>query len=296
MSTTQQTTETTSPSRGRRRRLGALTVSGVAVLALSLGACGGGDDSAAPATSSSTTASPATELSAFQVVQASAKQSQEAGSAKFSLNVDGSTGGTPVQLSGEGSFDADAQAVQMAVTLPAQAGGGEVTLRMVGGSVYLSGAPMTAQGQWMQVPLDAAASSGLDTSQLDPTKALEQLQAVAEDVQEVPAVNVRGVQAKGYSGTIDAAKAVAALPAEQQTEEAKAAAAEIGSVPFTLYVDDQNRPVRMTEQVEVDETSTVSISMDYYDWGSDVDIAAPDAGSVTQVPGTAATAAAATGA
>ncbi|MGI4895195.1 MAG: LppX_LprAFG lipoprotein [Janthinobacterium lividum] len=293
MSTTNQPTETTPTTTTltrtgvratRRRHLGALTVSGVAVLALGLGACGGNDDTAAPAAiSSSSVASPATELSAFKVVQASATQSQKAGSAKFSVSVNGTADGQPLTASSDGSFDAETKAVEMTVTLPAAAGGSTVTLRIVDNTMFISGAPLTAAGQWVQMPLDDAAAMGLDTEQMDPTKTLLQLQAVADDVTEVPAIDVRGVTAKGYSGTIDMAKAMALLPADQQAKVGSAAT-EISDVPFTLYLDDQNRPVRIIEKVAI-EGSSLDIAMDYYDWGSDVNIAAPDPATVTTMPG-----------
>ena len=275
------TTRTAGSSRPRRRRLGALAAGGAAVLALGLGACSG-DDSAAPAPSAAS-ASPATQLTAFEVVQASAQQSKEAGSAKFSLAVAGNAEGQAVDLTGDGAFDAATGAFEVQVTLPAEMGGAALTMRLVDGTAYVSGAPLTAQGQWLRMPLDAVAAGGLDTSAMDPAKTLEQLQAVADDVREVPAQTVRGVEAEGYAGTIDVAKAVELLPPEQRTPDATAAAQEIGDIPFTLYVDEQNRPVRMTQQVAVDG-ATVDITMDYYDWGSDVDVAAPDPATVTDAP------------
>jgi hypothetical protein len=266
----------------RRRRIGTLAVSGAAVLALGLGACGGGDDSATGA-STSATSSPATELTALQVVQASSEQSQEAGSGKFSFTLDGTAQGQPLNLTGDGAFDIAKNAFEMAMVLPAEAGGTNLTFRVVDGVAYLSGAPLTAEGQWMKVPLDQLGATGLDTSSMDPSKSLEQLQGVADDVEEVAPMTVRGVEAKGYAGTIDAAKALELAPVEQQTEEAKAAAAQLGAIPFTLYVDDQNRPVRIVEAITV-EGSTLNVSMDYYDWGSSVDVATPDPASVTEMP------------
>jgi hypothetical protein len=265
----------------RRRRISTLAVSGAAVLALGLGACGGGDDSASKPTTA--TSSPATELTAMQVVKASSVQSKEAGSGKFSFTMDGTASGQALNFSGDGAFDIAKNAFEMTMSLPAEAGGSKLTFRMVDGVAYLSGAPLTAEGQWMKMPLDQLGATGLDTSSMDPAKSLEQLEGVADGVEEVAPISVRGVQAKGYAGTIDAAKALELAPAEQQSDEAKAAAAQLGSIPFTLYVDDQNRPVRMTEQITV-EGSTLNVSMDYYDWGSSVDVAAPDPASVTEAP------------
>ncbi|WP_432497539.1 LolA-like protein [Kineococcus auxinigenes] len=272
--TDRQPTRTTRP-----RRLALLATSGAAALALGLGACGGGEESAAPAT---------TQLSAYEVVQASAEQSSTAGSAKFAFTVDATApDGETVTVSGEGAFDAADHAVRTTVTLPNATGadGGQVELRVVDDVAYVSGAPLTGQGQWVRLPLDAVGAAGLDTTAVDPAHQLEQLRAVADDVQEVPAVNVRGVQARGFSGTIDPQEALQQLPAEQRSAEAEQAAAEVGAIPFTLYVDEQNRPVRLVVQVtDPDDSAAAEVSMDYYDWGSEVDVDAPDPAAVTELP------------
>jgi hypothetical protein len=272
---------TTNPTTRRRRRIGTLAASGVAVLALGLGACSGGGDDSATGTSSSATSSPATELTAFQAVKASAETSKQAGSAKFSFTMGGTAEGQALDMTGDGAFDASTGAFEMSMTLPAEAGGMAITMRMVDGVMYLSGAPMTAEGQWVQMPLDAM-GAGLDTSSMDPATQLDKLQAVADDVTETGTETIRGVEATGYSGTIDAVKALELAPAEQQTEDAKAAAAQLGSIPFTLYVDSENRPVRITQSLDV-EGSAMDISMDFYDWGSDVSVAAPDPATVTDM-------------
>lgn len=282
MQTTTSKRTTKSWSRGR---LASFSVAGAAVLALGLGACsGGGSDSAATASSSSV-ASPKTELSAFQVVQASSQQSQAAGSAKFSLAVSGTANGQAMSLTGDGAFDAATKGFEMKLTLPQEAGGTAVTVRLVDGTAYLSGAPLTADGQWVEVPVGLLSQQGLDTSTMDPSKQLEQLQAAASDVKEVPGTTVRGVEAKGYAGTIDVQKAYDLLPAAQKTPEAQKALTESGvtSIPFTLYVDDQNRPVRMVEEVTA-QGSTVKVSMDFYDWGSKVAVTAPDPATVKELP------------
>ncbi|NAZ80545.1 LppX_LprAFG lipoprotein [Kineococcus sp. R8] len=266
-----------------RGRLASFSVAGAAVLTLGLGACSSSGDDTATGTSS--VASPATQLTAFEVVQASSQQSQEAGSAKFALDVSGTAGGEALALTGEGSFDTASKAFEMKLTLPAQAGGTAVTLRLVDGTAYVSGAPMTAAGQWIKVPLDMLTQQGLDTSTMDPSKQLEQLRAAAGDVEEVPGTTVRGVEAKGYAGTIDVQKAYDLLPPEQKSPEAQKAVTDAGitQIPFTLYVDDQNRPVRIVEEITA-QGSTVKVSMDFYDWGSDVSVAAPDPATVTDLP------------
>ncbi|MFB9376492.1 DUF6612 family protein [Kineococcus gynurae] len=270
-----------------RNRSAGLTVAAAAALALTLGGCTSGSDGDAGAAPSASVTSPSTELSAFQVVQASAQQSKEAGSAKFALTMTTDAGGQSQDITGEGAFT-DAGAFEMTMSLPAEVGG-SLQLRLVDGVMYLSGAPLTGEGQWMKMPLDGMAGAGLNTAQMDPSAQLEQLQAVADDVKEVEPTTVRGVQARGFSGTIDPQKAYDLLPPEQQNPEAEKALQESGvtSVPFTLYVDDQNRPVRMTQEVSSAGAAgemKVNISMDFYDWGSDVQVQAPDAASVIEAP------------
>ncbi|WP_369052106.1 hypothetical protein [Kineococcus terrestris] len=284
---------TTSTSRRPRRRLATFTIAGVAALSLGLGACSAQDGAGTSAPSA--TSSAATERTAFEVVRASAQQGQEAGSARFALSTTTTatgeaTGGQEqtFDVSGEGSFDAEDGAVQMSLTLPAMTGaaGSTVELRLVDEVAYLSGAPLTGEGQWVRLPLDALGGAGLDTGAVDPSAQLQQLRAVADDVTEVPGVEVRGVQTRGYSGTIDPQAAFEALPPEQQTEEARQALTESGltAIPFTLYVDEQDRPARIVQEVDVQGVSS-SVTMDFWDWGSDVEVEAPEAGSVVDAPG-----------
>ncbi|WP_432496035.1 LppX_LprAFG lipoprotein [Kineococcus gypseus] len=274
MHTTARTTRTP------RRRLVLLAGSGAAALALGLGACGADEQAAAPAAT--------TQLSAYEVVQASAETSTTAGSAKFSFSVEGTAPGEQaVTVTGDGAFDSADEAVRVQVALPAATGaaggGGSVELRVVDDVAYASGSPLTGRGQWVRLPLDAAAV-GVDAGTLDPARQLEQLRAVAGDVQEVPGTTVRGVETRGYRGSVDLAEALEQLPPEQRTPDAERAAAEVGSVPFTLYVDDENRPARLTVDVAGPEGVQATVSMDYYDWGSDVDVAAPDPATVTELP------------
>jgi hypothetical protein len=279
-------TSTATTRRRRSARLTLLGVSGATALALTLAGCGGDDTTPAAASSASATPTATSTASAgYQVVLASAQQSAAANSAKFSLTVAGTTAGQALNVTADGAFDAKAQAVQMKLTLPAAAGGSAVSLRLVGGHAYLSGAPLTADGSWAEVPLSTLAQSGFTTSTTDPAALLQQLQGASNDVTEVPATTVRGVQVKGYQGSIDLAKALAQLPAGAAKEQAQAAATQSGitQIPFTLYVDAQNRPARLTEQVTANG-STTSISMDFYDWGSAVDVTAPDAASLTSTP------------
>lgn len=274
VTTSDHTTEPTT-RRGRRRRLVTLAVGGAAALTLGLGACASGGDAAAPAASSS---SAGTQLTAFEMVKASSEQSKEAGSAKFSISTAGTAEGMSLAVNGEGAFDAATGAFEMTMTMPAEAGGTTLTLRMVDGVMYLSGAPLTAEGQWMKT--DVGELPGMDTQAMNPSAALEQLQAVADDVTEVPGVTVRGVETTGFSGTIDPAKAVEQLPEADRPDAAELQG--VDAIPFTLYVDGDNRPARV-----VIEHQGMSVTMDYYDWGSDVAVTAPDPATVTEMPGMA---------
>ena len=265
-----------------RRRAGALTA-GAAALTLGLAACGGTGDSAGAGAA-------AGDRTPLQVVNASVEKSSQAQTAKFALTAEASGDGKSGSVSAEGAFDSAAEAVEMRMTVEAPGVEGlQPAVRIVGGQLYVSGVPGVEAQKWVQVPLDHAGDLGMDTSQLDPSAQLEQLRAVAGDVREIGTETVRGVEAQGYAGTIDLQKAIdlAATPEERAEAQRGLEASGVKEVPFELYVDSEDRPVRVVVSVDATkgaETGSADVSVDYYDWGSPVTVTAPPADAIVEAP------------
>ena len=282
---------TTKRRRATRRPL-ALLAAGA--LAFTLTGCGGADGPAAEP--SAAVEKSAATTSAHEVVSAAVARSVEDSTANFSLNLDTTAAGQSISASGNGQLDGERNAMSMQLTTQVP-GQGTLTLQqvVVDGMVYLTGIPGTPQGQWVQVSLEelgAVGASGM-TGGSDPSQQLQLLERVSDDVREAGSEKVNGVQATKYTGTIDLDEA-ADVAAEQGAGNADTLRQQyqklgLTSIPFELYVDAEDRPVRMTTTVEAtaegQPVKAVS-TIDFSDWGTDVTIQAPaDAVPLSQVAG-----------
>ena len=270
----------------------------LAASALALTGCSSGSDDAggaaapAPASSSSASSSSPTAApsatgtassgTAAAVVDAVAA-SRDAGSGTFGFSSETSAGGQVVTATGEGSFDSAAGALQMQLTsqLPGQ-GDIAVELRQVDGTAYVSGLPQQPAGQWVEVPLEELGAASGPLGGADPSQQLSLLDHVADDVEEVGQEDVGGVQATHYTGSVDLE--AAAEQAQQEGADADQLREQyeqlgLSTIPFDLFVGPDGLPVRMATTVatsaqgqQVSSTSTV----DFADWGSPVQVAAPE--------------------
>lgn len=197
------------------------------------------------------------------------------------------TAGSAGKVTAEGDVDYTSTPPSMAMTmaLPAMAGGdgaGEMDVRMVDGVVYLSMGQLTQGKFWKIDPSDptgplASMGMGKMLDQLDPAKALEQMQDGISKVTYVGAED--GLD--HYELTIDMQKMLDAmgggLPQEAQAQLPD-------SVTYDLWLDDQNRFTRMSMDDLPMGGTDASMEMTVSDWGKDVTIEAPPADQVTDMP------------
>ena len=289
----------------RSRRL--LTVVG-GLVALGLTGCGGGEVAVgAPngvAVAAPAAAAPASAGSPVEVVAASADTAREAGAARLRLESVSSTPSGEVRVTADGVVDnADGTAaLTLTPQLPPDAANtgtpavGPIEVRLVDGAVYVRGVPGQAEGTWLRQPVPALAQSGVPGN---PTESLALLRS-AVDVAEAGTADVRGEQTTRYTGTIDVA-AVLEQTADENPAAAQAVeqlrAAGIEQVPFEVFLDSQGRPVRLVQTLEITAAGTpftTTTTLDLYDWGTEVDVQAPDPASVVDAPAPAATSPAAT--
>ncbi|GAA4660615.1 hypothetical protein [Kineococcus glutinatus] len=268
------------PARTGRRA--AALLAGAAALTAGLGACSASPETGAEATG--------TDRTPLEVVNASLAKSTETATAKFALDVQASGEGENATVTGEGAFDAaqEAAEVRLQITAPGVSGL-QPTVRLTGDTLYVTGVPGIAAGAWLQAPLETGADLGLDAHALNPAEQLQQLRAVSSDVRELGTSTVRGVEATGYAGTIDLRKALdsASTPAERAEAEKALADSGVSEVPFELYVDSEDRPVRMVVDASAEhegQRASATVSVDYFDWGTDVDVAAPPADAIVEAP------------
>ncbi len=240
-----------------------------------------------------------------------ASKTTEAGSSRVTFETTMVVAGKKLAFGGEGIFAYDegqgSMTMDMSSLLPI-VGDGTVEIRMLGTMMYLrmpeslrAGLP---QGKdWLAFDLgkalDMAGIGGLDPSQLqqDPTQTLRLLRASSTGVKEAGKAAVRGTGTTRYTAMLDLQKAVDAGAdelglSEQQRKEMRTAAERlkkqsgVGRIPIEVFVDDDGLLRRMVMKMSFaaeGEKVAMKVLSDYYDFGVDVDVAAPPAARVFDV-------------
>ena len=268
----------------------------VLLLALLVGAtaCGG----AGKSVSSATTAA-AREGSAQQAVLAAASKAGalKSGRVSFTAKLTGGvTGGT---FTGEGVF-ADKRA-RMSMDMSGLAGGGlgggQMEMVFENLVLYMKFPPALARElpagkTWIKFDLaELGKAQGIDFAALfdqasgsDPTKTLQFLRAAQDDFRRVGTEEVRGVETTHYSGTVDLA--VLAEKSPPAVRESYRRAIELSGqsrVPVEVWLDDQGRTRRMRYEQKMAGGSTMELTQEYFDFGTDVEVTPPPAREVIDV-------------
>ena len=261
----------------------------LAAAALLLTACGSQDPAAAPppssAPSSAASSAPAetapaeTALSPVQLVAASSDAAADAGSARIALRSVTKAQGTVQRITGSGLIDTEQQASSLDLRL---GGKGTVQTRTVDGKSYLR-LPGTAK--WTVVPMTGGAG-GAGSS--DPAELLSMLRKASDDVRENGTEQIRGVEMKRYTGTLDLTKAVKAQGGAQAGQTAKMLEGlGISDVPFDVYLDPEGLPGRFRIAFDVEVAGSKisnATTLDFSDWGTDADITAPAESEISDQP------------
>jgi len=256
---------------------------------LLLTACGGQEPAAAPSASSvapsaalSASSAPAeSELSAVQLVAQSSDAAAEAGSARLTLTSVTKSKAVSQRVRGSGLLDLEEQASQLELGL---GGKGKVETRTVDGKTYLRGLGLGGS-KWVVVPTTGAGQSPGST---DPTQLLSLLRRVSDDVREDGPAQVHGVRTTRYTGTLDLGKAVEQQGGAQADELQKAfSSLGIDAVPFELHLDEKGLPARYAVDLDFEVSGQrvrSATTLDFTDWGTDVDIEAPAASEISDEP------------
>ncbi|HEX2044388.1 MAG TPA: hypothetical protein VHF23_02035 [Gaiellaceae bacterium] len=270
-------------------------------LTLAPAACGGGDE-----------APPGEAEAPDSAVLAAATATERADSyrADMTIRMEG-LAAEPVTMSAEGIFQRRPILGRMTMDmsdLGAAAGGGglgEVDIVM-DGLVFYMRMPFLRQldpslKPWIRFDLaEIGKQQGFDLGQLmqfgtqtDPAQALAYLRAASDDVETVGSEEVRGVETTRYRMTVELARVPDAAPPGQR-EALRAQVQQlrelsgIDEVPTDVWVDEDGlvrrqrllyRDMRLAPGREGDMTMT----MELYDFGVDVDVEPPPAGQVTDI-------------
>ena len=235
-----------------------------------------------------------------------ATKTVESGSSRVEFEMAMEVAGEPMEMTGSGVFDyRDPRGeVTYRMDVP-MLGEVRMDMRMIGTKLYLrlpqeiAGAALPGGKPWAAMDLgkslEEAGLGSLDvTQQQDPAQTLQYLRAASVDVKETGTADVRGVETTRYAGRMDFRKALDAgvdeleLSASEREKARKwmnLMVEQLGSdsVPFEVFVDDDGMLRRMTMDLEMaveGEQMSMSMRMDYFDFGVDVDVQAPPARDV----------------
>ena len=166
-----------------------------------------------------------------------------------------------------------------------------VEIRLVGQAVYLrygdgssdavGGSALLGGKEWMSIDLDNL--GGASIAGANPANLLATLRGIG-DVKKVGTENIRGSQATHYTGRIDMSKAIGAAPSNEKKDMRSALENLSKEFPVDVWVDAQGRTVKLST-VGGGSENKFSLSLEFFDFGADLNISAPPASDVGSLGG-----------
>lgn len=281
----------------------------LAVLAaVFLAACGGGSSGGEGGETVATTEA----ASGDSVLAAAATKATTAGSSKVDFTITTQIPGQdgPVTLSGNGAFDYENQTGQLTYDFSelfaatGQSLGDDPVEVILDGNVFYMKFPLLSNlvpggKPWIKFDVQKLGEEqGLDLSQLqqlnqgDPSQILGYLRG-SGSVEEVGPETIDGVETTHYKAVIDLDKVASQAPPElqaqvqEQIDQLKKQTG-VGELPMEVWVDGDGLPRRILYTFEAsltggeDKTSTI-LTMNFTDYGVDVQVEPPPADQVTDI-------------
>jgi hypothetical protein len=217
----------------------------------------------------------------------------KAGGAKFRGTTSSGSGANGGTVTFDGSLDFKTRAGEYSVDAAAIGlqGTGKVHTVVAGGVLYLSldalqgvdpsSSPDLAGKKWLKLDPKVFGGGG-QIGQSDPNGSLDALRGVKGGVKRVGSEKVRGTRTTRYRVSIDADQAVNNAP-EDQRDEVRNTVGALGSktIPADVWVDAKGRLRKVRLHVAASSTTTKgSVSFEYFDLGTQVNVEAPSANEV----------------
>jgi hypothetical protein len=243
---------------------------------------------------------------ALDPVASAATKTVASGSSRVEFTISVDAAGQALDMTGSGRFDYREPRGEITYRMQVPGlGETSVDMRMVGSKLYLrlpkeiAGTTLLSGKPWFGLDLDKslkqAGLGSLDfTQQQDPAQTLQYLRAASAGVKESGSATLRGVETTRYVGRLDFRKALAAgldrleLPAAERQrarQGMKRMLDQLGAkgVPFEVFVDKDGLLRRLTMDSSMQilgRQLAMKLSMDYFDFGVDVNVQAPPARDV----------------
>ncbi|MCT2586270.1 LppX_LprAFG lipoprotein [Actinophytocola gossypii] len=258
-------------------------------LAVTLGACGeqGGGDEAA-SNNSGGNEQAATNLAAL--AQSIGDSTEQTNTAHLEMTADAAG----MKLTGEGDLEVGADQASMDMTMSTPSG--EMSVVFTDGVLYVRTPQEVEPGKsWLRIdqegddPLSKALATMTEQMRqnADPRRTLEQFQDAGTITAQEEGVEVNGERTTHYRIIVDVQK----VAEQQQDPMVRKALRQAGlkDFPIELWVDEEDLPVRMKVDMPLADPASgkaakASIQLDYTDWGEPVEITAPPAGQVAELP------------
>lgn len=193
-----------------------------------------------------------------------------AGSANFTMEMD--IAGESVATQGSAIFADTVEETAMIMTM--SFAGETVEMRLIGGIAYMDVPGMPG---WMAMDLaDLAQLSGQDLSQVDPGMQLESVNEGLVSIEPTgETTEMDGVEVQAYALLIDMSEYLGEFEGSEAVEGIDE------QFEATMWVGVEDDLVRRMEMSFDLEGETMSMSMSFSDWGTDVTVEAPPEDEVT---------------
>ncbi len=214
----------------------------------------------------------------LSAVQRTADALAGAGSSRARTEMEMTSGGTRVTVSGDGAFDY-AERRGLLRVVPPQAEGEPITELYAVGELYMKnrGAGVPAD-KWLRLDTTRLADGNLVTNgATDPLTAAELLRG-AREVRYVGEERVGDSLVRHYQGTADLDHAArAASPYARGALTAAADGFVHDAVTFDVYLDEDGRPRRVRHEFALSGDSPVRVAstVETYDFGAPAEVALP---------------------
>jgi len=196
--------------------------------------------------------------------------------AHVSMSLDTGAMGT---MTGKGDLDYSTSSKPgVAMTLSSDALGGDMDVRLVDQVMYMS-IPKMTHDKFVKVDLDDPSNplGAAGLSGLDPLSSLQALEKGTKSVTYVGQEEVDGRQLDHYELSVDTADLL-----DSMGQKSSSGAGLPATIDYQLWLDDQQRVAKLS----MDMGEQGSLEMSVTDWGTEVDIEAPPADQVMEMPGT----------
>jgi hypothetical protein len=193
-----------------------------------------------------------------------------------------------VTLTVDGVMSGDGKTGDLKVSMPIV---GDIEERIVDGVIYMNlgsfpGASELGGKQWVKLDLEQLKQENGTLRDLadqaesnSPQQGLEYLQGLSGDVQDLGPDTVAGEPATHYRASIDYTKVLDKLP--DASAETRDALTKLGTVPADVWIDAQDRVVKMHMTIAGSAldagAGSAEFTMQLSDFGVPIDVQAPPA-------------------